>query len=65
MMLNGAAGCCADKPVMTCDVASDAADRSTLKATLGAGDCREGCDRRSECQRDEKFAHIDPCISAG
>lgn len=63
-MFDRASCCCADKSVVTRDVAGDAADCGTFQATLRAGERwhEECCNRDSECS--ENFVHGNTsCIS--
>ena len=64
-MLDGTAGGRANEPVMPSDMAGNAADRSTLETTRRTGHRRKHCDRRSEHQSKDYFAHIDLFKSAG
>ena len=65
MVLNGAACCRADQPVMSSDMPGNTADRSALEAAFGASQRREASDGQTEYKGDEKFAHMSPCESVG
>ena len=57
-MFDSATGYRPDETVMTCDMASNAADCSALQASLCSGQSRKRGHRRSECKNNENFAHM-------
>ena len=63
MVLNSAACCRANQPVMSSDMTGNSADRSALEAAFGACQRREASDGQTEYKCDEKFAHMNPCES--